>query len=238
MATCTTTPPIDPSLLPDIPTDTVTTEDITDGTLGGTGTYDQFMVAITASLEQEYNKQRIRGTEYSKVYLGAIQAAMGQAVAFVLAKDKAAAEAELARYQMYKTAAETALLDKQNCLIDAQILKVEAEVLEIVERTKLTVWKTNTERAQTTPYYDEALTQLVDLDSVIGRQKKVNHRQADGFLRDAEQKAAKIAGDAFSVQYSVNDALTDVPQHFETAGNAGVNQIVDRMVQGTQNVPE
>ena len=45
----------------------------------------------------------------------------------------------------------------------------------------------------------------VSVTGTVLKEKNLLQRQADGFLRDAEAKVAKIATDAFSVQYSTAD---------------------------------
>jgi len=69
--------------------------DVTDGTVGGAGVFDKLMSVITAHIDVEYNKNRIKGSDYSTVYLGAMQSAMAQAVQFVLGEQQAQKQAEL-----------------------------------------------------------------------------------------------------------------------------------------------
>ncbi len=69
--------------------------EITNGTISGTGAFDELMKAVTAHLEDQYNKGRITGTDYATVYLGSIQSAMAQAVQFVLGKQAADKQADL-----------------------------------------------------------------------------------------------------------------------------------------------
>ena len=110
-------PPEDLKVMPD----TVTVSDITEGCVEGNGIYDEFMKAHVDAIHQEYQKQRIKGTDYSKVYLGGMEVAMTQAVTFALAKDKASAEAELARYAILKASYDIELSKAQLCLLNAQI---------------------------------------------------------------------------------------------------------------------
>ena len=51
---------------------TITTADLTSATLDGQGVFDVLMKAAATHLESEFSKNRIKGAEYSEVYLGAM----------------------------------------------------------------------------------------------------------------------------------------------------------------------
>ncbi len=112
---------IPPEGLSEVPESTVTVADVTEGCVDGNGIYDVFMQAHVDAIHEEYAKQRIKGSEYSKVYLGGMEVAMTQAVTFALSKDKASTEAELARYEILKASYEIELAKAQICLTYAQI---------------------------------------------------------------------------------------------------------------------
>ena len=225
------------------------TGDLTEATLGGNGVFDVLMRANKAHLESEFQKNRIKGPEYSQVYLGSLEHVLQGAIKFLLEKDTAILQAELIAAQVTlagaslrkteaeillvavevqkanaelaillanvnKIPAEIALLQaqaglvtqqKSNAVIEATVLtaqkcKLEAEYDLLVEQraknaqeTALLLQKVATEKAQT-----QGLG--VDDNSVIGKQKKLYQAQAEGFARDAEQKAAKILADSWSVR--------------------------------------
>jgi len=152
--------PIDDQYLPKIE-DSVNTATITDGCVDGTGIYDVFMQAHMDAIHQEYAKQRIKGSEYSKVYLGGMQQAMQSAVAFALGKGKAAAETELARYAILKASAEL-------CLIEAQI----AEMNNKVKLTEIQCWtelsKIHSDPVDVAAAPDLATLRLWGLDRIDG----------------------------------------------------------------------
>lgn len=98
-------------------------------------------------------------------------------------------------------------------------LRAEYDVLmqnkeKVAEEKQLLLWKTNTEKAQT-------LGAGVDPDSVIGKQKNLYQAQADGFKRDAEQKAAKVMVDSWNVRRTTDST--------QTSGNAN-NKLDDTFV--------
>lgn len=70
-----------------------------DGTLAGSGTFDVLMRAINKHLEEQYKKQRITSTEWSKVYIQGIELALTQGSAFLVAANQAAWAGESAKRQ-------------------------------------------------------------------------------------------------------------------------------------------
>ena len=112
--------------LPTIPTIApVTLGELTTVSTDGTGVFDVLMQANKAHLEQEYKQNRIKGPEYSTVYLGSLQSVLGAAIQFLLQKDKVALEAQLVGMQV-------ALAEKELEIkgIDLQIKGVELEIVQ------------------------------------------------------------------------------------------------------------
>lgn len=92
--------------------------DLTNKEPEGGGAFDDLMESAKAHIREEYDSQRINQTDYAKVYLGMLEACMGQALQFVLQKQQA---------------------DKQAELLSAQIANTEQDTLNKVEQTKLTI---------------------------------------------------------------------------------------------------
>ena len=75
-------------------TDIVIT-DITTGIVDGTGIFDKLMASVKAHIHDEYDNGRIKGPEYSQVYLGAIQAVLNQSVQYALQEKQLEAQIDL-----------------------------------------------------------------------------------------------------------------------------------------------
>ena len=101
----------------------ITINDLTLTTLDGTGVFDVLMRATKAHLESEFDKNRIRGPEYATVYLGSLESVMRTALDFLLQKHKIALEAQL--------------LEQQVLVAKAEVLKANAQVLQIEAQTDL-----------------------------------------------------------------------------------------------------
>lgn len=162
----------------------ITVDDLTTTVLDGTGIFDVLMRANKAHLEAEFNKNRIKGSEYATVYLGSLEAVMTASMTFLLQRDKNNKEVEI-------LAAQLALLTQQalNATIEATVLT--AQKLKLDAEIALLKQKTITEAAQI---------------ALLDKQKELYDAQANGFKRDAEQKAAKIMVDTWNVRRTTNDA--------------------------------
>lgn len=77
----------------------LTTEDLTTGALDGAGTFDKIMASLNVHFEKQYNEGRITGGDYANAYVAATQGALGAAVQFVLGRDQAFWQAQLAQMQ-------------------------------------------------------------------------------------------------------------------------------------------
>ena len=103
--------------------------DITDGTIGGTGIFDKMMGVTALHLNEEFINNRITGAQYADVYKASIQAAMSQAIQWDLQAKIAENQALLIEAQILGQEKQNALIDKQIIKMDSEILVMEAEVI-------------------------------------------------------------------------------------------------------------
>lgn len=218
--------------------------DLTEATINGAGAFDVLMQANKAHLEQEFQKNRIKGPEYATVYLQSLQQVMQVALEFVLQKQRNAAEVALLEAQIRKTEKEILLIEaqtavqaqqkinleleaenipKEGCKLDAEFDLLQGQVIKVSSETALLGQKIVTERAQVDGMG-------VDTDSIIGRQKALYVAQTDGFKRDAEQKVAKIMADSWGIRRS-----TDEGEQANTTNmldNASIGRAINKLLSG------
>ena len=211
---------------------TISTSDLTAATVDGTGVFDVLMKAAAAHLEQEFGKNRIKGAEYSEVYLGTMSQVLQTATQFLLTKTKADLEAQLltkqialVEQQRLNAVTENTVLVAQECKLRAEYDLTMASILRTNEEIALLTQKTATERAQTT-----ALG--VDGDSLLGRQKALYQAQSDGFKRDAEQKATKIMVDSWNVRRTTDEGT--VADGTNMLNDQAVGRAVTKLLAGVQ----
>lgn len=120
----------------------LTVADLTGATTAGSGVFDVLMRAVKAHLDQEFTQSRIKGPEYSTVYLGSLELAMQTGLNFLLNKDKQDLEAqllakqiELAEVQVQKAEAELAILQATQLKIPAEIAHLEAQTALVEQQT-------------------------------------------------------------------------------------------------------
>ena len=194
----------------------VTIANLTEASVGGNGVFDIMMRTVKSHLEQEYSQNRIRGVEYSTVYLGALETTMQHALAFLVQNQKIGLEATLLQKQIDIAIATECKLKAEYDLI---ILQKERTVAE----TALLTQKNMTEKAQT-------MALGIDEDSVVGRQKNLYLAQTNGFTRDAEQKAAKIMVDTWNVRRTTDEAT--VADGTNLLNDVTIGRAINKMLAG------
>ena len=235
-----------PSALTNMPV-----ERLTEAKLTGKGVFDVLMQSVKLHLEQEYNQNRIRGTEYSQVYLGSMTAILEQSTRFLLDKDKSFYEIALVEAQVRLADAQVRLVEKQiekedqeaalraaqvdkirreiltmdisDNLLTSQVLLAQAQKISTDAQSALVIQKTNTEKAQT-------LAAGVDVDSVVGKQKALYQSQIDGFKRDAEQKAARTMIDTWNARRTTDEGtVADATNRLD---DATIGKAVEKLLVG------
>lgn len=113
-------------------------EDLTTKETDGTGVFDSLMESVQVRLDREYNTGRIKGPDYAKVYLGAMEATMSQAIEFLLQKQQADKQADLTAAQILNTEQSTLLLEQQVLSAIQEVEFSKAKVIEMQQRAELT----------------------------------------------------------------------------------------------------
>jgi len=102
--------------------------DLTTKALNGTGAFDELMQAVSVNLIEEYSKNRIKGADYSTVYLGAMTAVMQQALSFILERQTSDKQAELLDSQKKLADKQIEGSELDNQLKTKQLIKMDSEI--------------------------------------------------------------------------------------------------------------
>ena len=115
----------------------LTIAELTQNTLEGTGIFDVLMRANKVHLEAEFNKGRIKGTEYATVYLGSLETVMKSSMDFLLQRQRIDLEAQLLVQQVLL--AETSVLKAtaELAILNANLAKIPLELAQITAQTNL-----------------------------------------------------------------------------------------------------
>jgi hypothetical protein len=110
----------------------ITIGDVTNATTGddGTGSFDVLMKTIQLHLDEQHQLDRITGSDYATVYLGAMQSAMQQAIQFALTQEEAGFKGDIASAGVDTAVAQTAKEYAQIALIDQQQISELAQTTD------------------------------------------------------------------------------------------------------------
>lgn len=163
---------------PDVTSDPLNITDLTLKTLDGTGVLDQMLATMRVHLAEQFDKERIQGTEYAEVYLGAFQSTLAAAIQFLLARRKLGLDLKLQEVQISLTAA-------QEEQIRAEMQKVPLEMAQITAQTNLVIKQTE--------LADKQLAQADKQLELLDAQVRVQLKQLDLMAEQLEQAKAQTA---------------------------------------------
>ncbi len=106
----------------------LTNEELTTGVVNGTGTFDVLMKGLTAHLTKEFESGRITGEQYAKAHIALTEAAMGQAVQYLINRDTTYWQAITARLQaqIAQTQVISARVELESAKLKYEALRTEA----------------------------------------------------------------------------------------------------------------
>ena len=146
-----------------------------------------------------------------------------QATNLTATKLQIEAQTALVTQQKLNAVTEETVLKSQKCKLDAEYDVLVGTKLKVVVETSLLNQKVATERAQT-------VAAGIDPGSVVGKQITLYTAQADGFARDAEQKAAKLMTDTWNVRRTTDEG-TDA-NTVNKLDDAAIGRAVTKMLTG------
>ena len=218
---------------PDVTSNPLVITDLTLKTLDGTGVLDQMLATMRVHLAEQFDKERIQGTEYAEVYLGAFQSTLAAAIQFLLARRKLGLDLKLQEAQISLTTAQEdqiraemqkipyeiqalqkqlELADKQIAQADKQLELTEAQIQVQLKQLDLMAEQLEQAKAQTAYYEQRTITEKAQTSagvaatgSVIGTQIALMNKQADGYDRNAEQQAAQILANTWNVRRQTDE---------------------------------
>ena len=104
---------------------------LTTGTIDGTGAFDKLMIALSAHLKSECDKNRITGAEYTKAYLATLELALTQGSSYLLNAERQYWETLTAQQnaKVAATQASTALIQLETAKAQYSVTKLQVENL-------------------------------------------------------------------------------------------------------------
>lgn len=109
--------------------------ELTEGTVDGSGVFDVLMQAVKAHLRVEFDAGRIRATDYANVYTMSVGQVLAESTQYAVVKAKLAAELALVTAQTNQVIQETKTSAQQELLIAAQTSHTTKQELQVVQET-------------------------------------------------------------------------------------------------------
>lgn len=216
------------------------------------------LATMRVHLAEQFDKERIQGTEYAEVYLGAFQSTLAAAIQFLLARRKLGLDLKLQEAQISLTTAQEAqiqaemqkipyeiqalqkqleLADKQIAQADKQLELTEAQIQVQLKQLDLMTEQLEQAKAQTGYYEQRTITEKAQTSagvaatgSVIGTQVALMNKQADGYDRNAEQQAAQIWANTWNVRRQTDeDTIADSTNHLS---DADLGKVMTKLASG------
>ena len=189
--------------------------DLTTGKVDGIGVFDKLMAATKPHIKAEYDSGRIKGAEYSQVYLGAVQSAMSNSIEFLLRQASTQSQNALLDQQLLTEVQNTLVATAQKCKLQNEFMVLSQQIVKVTNEAALLSQKKTTELAQVS-------SANVASNSVVGAQVALYAAQKDGFTRDAEQKAAKLYFDTWNVRRTTVNTVAPTTQNELTDTDIGL----------------
>lgn len=234
----------------------ITVADLTDGTVTGPGVFDALMRGFKSHLEQEFKANRITGNDYTKAYIALTESAMNQGVAFLLGKDTAVWQAQMAQVQAFtaRVQLETAKVQLAAVQFEASAQKANyaltkmkiateevtycsgkynlqemlpQQLINLKVQETLLKEQTEAQRSQTLDTRTDGATVV----GSVGKQKALYEQQITSYKRNSELNAAKLWSDAWITQKTIDDGLA-APEMFQ---NLAVNNVL-RVIQANNDL--
>lgn len=178
--------------------------ELTTKALDGTGVFDVLMATTALHVQEEYKQNRIRGPEYSQVYLGGLQATLAASIDYLTRSKSLGIEIANQEKQGLLTEAQTELVKAQANQVTTEVtIKLPAEVENIKASTALSDVNKDKVREELTliPLQGNLLTAQT---GQVGAQIILTNKQVDQLTAEL----AKIPVEVELLQKQVINATT------------------------------
>lgn len=225
---------------------------LTEGEVGSNGAFEKIMVSMRAHLQLEFEKGRITGDQYAKVYIEMLNIAMTTAVQMVMGKEQAYWQAVLLREQGKRAQNEavSAAIGIETAKLQYMINRYQADMVEAQMVLAKAQLATEDAKYLLTHAQIDLVDQQIEIANAqhsdtrvsggavagtVKRQRDLLEQQREAFIRDSDAKIAKMYLDAWSIQRTTDENFP-VP---EALANNKVSEVMFRAkLRADMNTPE
>ena len=158
--------------------------DLTKGSLTGSGVFDVLMASAELHIQDEYKKQRITGSNYATTYLGIIQTVLQLSTQFVLQQDNSWIELEKLKLEKEKLKLELELQKVKIKLEEAQLEIAKVQLEQEKQKIPLIKAQALTELAKTKDI-------IPNVHGVLGQEIKASKATVDNANKASYLSLAK-----------------------------------------------
>lgn len=179
----------------------------------GTGVFDALLASIKEHITKEYEEDRITGSDYATVYLGALQAALAESTKFVLGKQAADKQADLIAEQINSEIKN----NEANGIIDHQKKKLQEEIDLVIGQTavqyeNIDASKQNTQR-QNTLNSQQVIKVSKESEYIVTQNEELKlNGPVDRTLKTEQATATKSGGEDRTNEANANVALMNAQE--------------------------
>jgi len=145
-------------------------------------------------------------------------------------KTQIEAQTSMTEQQTANAIIEGTVLTAQECKLSAEFDLINEQKLKTISETALLSQKKVTEQAQTTGAG-------ISENSVIGKQIALYDGQKNGYVRDAEQKAAKLMVDTWNVRKTMDSTTKAGAGTGNNLGDEKVGESITMLLDGIRTTP-
>lgn len=173
--------------------------DFTNNTLTGNGVFDRMMNAVELHIKDEYNKNRITGSNYANVYLNALQSVLQCATQFTTAIDSSWLELEKLKLEKDRMEIEVELKKAELETEKVKLKIAEAQLEQEKAKIPLIQAQVLTEQAKTKDIIDNGESQYPNEKYNIHGQMGQEIRASEATLITANKASAMQLAKEFNV---------------------------------------
>jgi hypothetical protein len=237
-------------------------DELTKSEIDGTGIFDECMRSVKAHLQEELAEDRITPINYSSVYLGALQATMKMSLEFLLSREKVDVDLRLSEQNLENAKVEKALLEQklelgmyavqnakyEECNLSIRNAQSEAQLQSTLQATA----NAKTQAQILTAQYDKLQNEIllykqkirseqaqihdlvegVPVTGIVGTQRDMYRKQANGYLRHAEQQAARIMSDLYTIRFTEDKVSANPANNY--CNDAEVSAALKALLDGVE----
>lgn len=216
----------------------VDADEITTKQVNGNGVFDSLMTSIKNHLKEEFENNRITGSEYTRTYIALTEGALTQAVNFVLQRNEVYWKAKVAQLQALNSLIETDKLKAEVASIKYQAHTAAAQYVTAkinlanadAEYCKRKYENENILPKQLELIQEQIATQAAQTKNpqggYIGKQMELYDEQISSYKKDARIKAGKLLVDGWATNKTIDEGAL-VPDLFNgTTTSTRLNSLI------------